>query len=72
MRKLGPTLIALALAVALPSTEYAKGAQRGAIEGTERVAEAQGPAGAAIGGGAGGVVGERAGLLDVDLWPRFQ
>ncbi len=43
MRKLGPTLIALPLAVALPSTEYAKGAQRGAIEGAERVAEAGGP-----------------------------
>jgi hypothetical protein len=37
MRKFGPTLIALALAVALPSTEYAKGAQRGAIEGAERI-----------------------------------
>jgi hypothetical protein len=72
MRKFGPTLIALALAVALPSTEYAKGAQRGAIEGAERVAEAGGPAGAAMGGGAGGVVGERAGLLDVDQWPRFR
>ena len=58
MRKLGPIL--------------RQGALRGAIGGAERVAEAGRPADTAMGGRAGGIVGGRAGLLDVDQWPRFR
>ena len=70
MRKLGLILNALALSVALPSAGYTQGALRGAIGGA--VAEAGVPADTAMGGRAGGIVGARAGLLDVDQWPRFR
>jgi Protein of unknown function (DUF1236) len=66
MRKLGPILGALA--VALPSAGYAQGAPHYAIEGAEPGTEMAGAAGAVNGGV---VVRERAGLLSVDRWPRL-
>lgn len=71
MRKLVPMLSALALTFALPIAAQAQGAPRGAIEGAERGGEVGGPAGAAVGAAAGAVVGGAAGLLGVDVRPRF-